>query len=101
MFEALVLVVTTLSARVLVAPLLRRVRPPAWLARARARGRPGVPVTAILGGLGLMLVLWLIGERRGVLGALLFLLWIAIPLTAFELLRTWVRRAGSVARKAE
>jgi len=48
-----------------------------------------------------MLVLWLIGERRGVLGALLFLLWIAIPLTAFELLRTWVRRAGSVARKAE
>lgn len=91
MLEALVLVITALSARILLAPLLRRLRPPAWLERARIRGRPGVPVTAILAALLLMLLLWLIGERRGLPGAVLFLFWIAAPLTAFELLIRWRR----------
>ncbi|MGH2626279.1 MAG: hypothetical protein ACRDHY_06460 [Anaerolineales bacterium] len=95
MVEAIVLVVTVLAARVLAAPLLRRVRPPAWFERLRARGRPGVPLLATLGALLLMVGLWLIGERRGLLNLLLLLLWIAAPLTAWEILRAWRRHRSS------
>jgi multisubunit Na+/H+ antiporter MnhG subunit len=95
MVEAIVLVVTVLAARVLAAPLLRRLRSPAWFERLRARGRPGMPLVATLGALVLMVGLWLIGEQRGLLNLLLLLLWIAAPLTAWEVLRAWRRRRSS------
>ncbi len=92
MLELMVLAVTVAAARLLLTPLRRRVRPPGWFVRARERGRPGVPVTTVLATLLGMGALWLIGERRGVPGALLLLFWIAIPLTAVEILLAWRRR---------
>ncbi len=72
---------------------LARGRPlPPWLERARLRGRPGVPVTAWLCAILLMTVTWLIGEQRGILGLLLWLLWIGGPLVAGWVTNLWVRR---------
>lgn len=85
-----------LTAIAIVGVLARRLargRPlPAWLERARLRGRPGVPVTAWLGAILLMTVTWLIGEQRGVLGFLLWLLWISGPLVACWLTILWLKQ---------
>jgi len=81
----------------LARPLVRGRPLPGWLERARLRGRPGVPVTAWLGAVILMTITWFIGEQRGILAFLLWLLWIAGPLVACWLTVLWVkqRRAPS------
>jgi hypothetical protein len=94
--ELLVLFVTVVAARILVAPLVRRIPSPAWYERAKLRGRPGIPITTGLGTLLLMGLFWLIGERRGVVGAVLLVLWIAVPAAAWEILRSWRRRPRGI-----
>lgn len=76
----------------LIRPTLRRRALPAWLARARARRRPGIPVTAWLLALLLMALAWWIGERRGILGFLLLATWLMAPLSAAWLTLLWIRR---------
>ena len=93
MLELVACVVLVLTAALLTAPLRRRLVLPGWLVRARERGRPGVPVTAWLTAFLVMGVCWLIGEQRGVLGALLLLLWVFAPLTAARVTVLWLRRA--------
>lgn len=97
MLELVVFVVLLLTGALLTAPLWRRLTLPDWLVRARQRGRPGVPVTAWLAAVLLMGFAWLLGERRGVLGGLLFLLWVLAPLAALGVTGLWLRRP--VARK--
>lgn len=90
--EILIYAATVALAGLLLRPVLRRLPVPAWLERARRRGRPGVPVTAWLGCLLLLGVLWLIGEFRGLAGALLFGLWVLAPITAAWITSLWLRR---------
>lgn len=92
MLELVVFVVLLLTGAVLTAPLWRRLTLPDWLVRARQRGRPGVPVTAWLAAILLMGFAWLLGERRGGLGGLLFLLWVVAPLAALGVTGLWLRR---------
>ena len=75
---------------VLSRPLLRGRSLPAWLERARLRGRPGVPVTAWLGAMLLMLLVWMIGDQRGIFALLLWLVWIGAPLLAAGITWLWV-----------
>lgn len=77
----------------LLRPWVRRRPLPAWLARARERGRPGVPVTAWLAAILLMTLAWWIGERRGLFGLLLLLVWLLAPLTAAWITALWIRRS--------
>ena len=65
---------------------------PAWLERARLRGKPGVPVTAWLLAVLLMWVTWLFGDQRGIFAFLLWLIWISGPLVACWLTWLWTRR---------
>jgi hypothetical protein len=76
----------------LVRPFFRGRPLPAWLERARLRGRPGVPVTAWLGAVVLMWLTWLIGNQRGPLALFLWLIWIGAPLVACWLTWLWLRR---------
>ncbi len=92
MLELVVFVVLLLTGAVLTAPLWRRLTLPDWLGRARQRGRPGVPVTAWLAAVLVMGFAWLLGERRGVLGGLLFLLSVLAPLAALGVTGLWLRR---------
>jgi hypothetical protein len=92
LIELLALLLTVVASRILLAPVLHRVEGPPWYQRAKARGRPGIPVVTVLGCLLLMSLAWLIGERRGLLGALMLALWIGAPLAAWEILRSWRRR---------
>ncbi|MBS1241315.1 MAG: hypothetical protein H6R40_742, partial [Gemmatimonadetes bacterium] len=93
--ELVIYLVTVALAGVLLRPLLRRLPVPEWLARARRRGRPGVPVTAWLVTLILLGVLWLTGERRGLAGALLFGLWVAGPIAAGWITSLWFGRRSA------
>jgi len=79
----------------LLRPFLRGRPLPAWLERARLRGKPGVPVSAWLGAAGLMWLVWLIGEQRGIIALLLWILWVGGPLVAVFLTALWVRRRPS------
>jgi hypothetical protein len=81
----------------LIRPFLRGRRLPAWLERARLRGRPGVPVTAWLLAVLLMWLTWLIGDQRGIPGFLLWLIWIGGPLVACWLTWIWTRRKTKTA----
>ena len=90
--ELLIYAVTAALAGALLRPVLRRLPVPGWLERARRRGRPGVPVTAWLACLVLLGVLWLIGERRGPAGAVLFGLWVVSPVAAAWITSLWLRR---------
>ena len=92
MLELVVFVVLLLTGAVLTTPLWRRLTLPDWLVRARQRGRPGVPVTSWLAALLIMGLCWLIGERRGVLGGLLLLLWVLAPMAALGVTGLWLRR---------
>ena len=91
MIELAIYLVTLVAVGVLVAPVVRRLPAPAWYLRARDRGRPGIPVVAALGSLLLLGLLWLLGEQRGVIGTGALVLWIGAPLTAFFVIRTWIR----------
>ena len=73
-------------------PLFRRLPVPDWLVQARARGRPGVPVTAWLAAFLLMGVTWLVGERRGITGLVLLGCWLAAPLAALRITLFWRRQ---------
>jgi hypothetical protein len=73
-------------------PLLRRLQPPAWLVRARARRRPGIPVTSWLAALLLMGMVWLIGDRRGILGIIGLSVWISAPMIASWVTWYWIRK---------
>jgi hypothetical protein len=90
--ELVLLVVTVLATGILVGPGLRRVPLPAWLARARERGRPGVPVSAWFVAGGLMGLCWLVGEQRGLAGLLLLLVWVGAPVMATGISALWLRR---------
>jgi hypothetical protein len=92
MLEIAALIILVTCAGWLSAPLLRRAPLPSWLARARARGRPGVPLTAWLAAGMLMALLWMIGEQQGLVGWLLLLLWVAAPLVAARISLLWLRR---------
>jgi hypothetical protein len=92
MTEPLVLVVTVIAAAFLLRPLLNRLPAPRWYVRARDRGRPGIPVTVALAAALVLAIAWTIGERRGVLGGILLILWIGAPLTAWRVFRSWYRR---------
>jgi hypothetical protein len=92
MLEITALIVLAVCAGVFSAPLFRRMAVPGWLARARARRRLGVPVTAWLAAAALMALLWVIGERQGLLGWLLLLCWVAAPLLAARISLLWLPR---------
>lgn len=92
MIEAILFAVTLVAARIVLAPLLRRLPAPAWYRRLRARHRPGVPVVTVAGTVFLMGVVWVIGARQGVAGYVLLALWVLTPLAAWEILRSWWRR---------
>jgi hypothetical protein len=81
----------------LVRPFFRGRPLPAWLERARLRGRPGVPVTAWLLAVVLMGVTWLIGDQRGIGAFILWLIWIGAPLAASWLTWLWIRRKPAAA----
>ena len=100
MLEFLLFVMTVVLVRVLTAPLVRRFPSPGWFERLRARGRPGVPVVTVAGVLVMMLILWLIGERRGVFGFLLMTFWVGTPVLAWIVLSRWWAR-DSVHRPGE
>ena len=74
---------------------------PAWLERARLRGRPGVPVTAWLGASLLMIVTWSVGDQRGILAFLLWVLWIGGPLTASWITWLWIAKSKSRSAKSK
>jgi len=76
----------------LIRPLVRGRALPAWLERARLRGKPGIPVTAWLLAVLLMWVTWLIGDQRGIIAFLLWVIWISGPLVAAWLTWLWTRR---------
>lgn len=90
MIELLAYTLTLMAVGVLAAPVVRRLAAPTWYRLARERGRPGIPVLAVGGALVLTGILWLIGERRGVFGAILLILWFGAPLTAFFVVRAWL-----------
>jgi hypothetical protein len=73
-------------------PLLRRMHIPAWLVRARARRRPGIPVTSWLAALLLMGMVWLIGDHRGILGVIGLCIWIGAPMIAGWVTWYWIRK---------
>lgn len=98
MGEAGWFLLTLAAALLLVLPLARRLPVPGWYARARQRGRPGVPVVSVLGALLLMALAWWIGERRGWFGAVLQLVWIGAPLLAVLINLDW-RRTRRAARR--
>jgi amino acid permease len=83
----------------LARPLARGRPLPSWLERARLRGKPGVPVTAWLVALLLMLLTWLIGDQREILSLFLWLIWIGAPLTAAWV--TWLWIAASKEHRAK
>ena len=87
--ELLLLALTIVAAGVVIRPLRTRVRRPQWLERARQQGRPGIPVTAWVGATLLMSLAWLIGERRGLVGVALLLVWIGAPLAALGITLSW------------
>ena len=93
MLELAILVVSVAAVVVLTRPVRRNRPVPGWLVRARARGRPGVPFLAVFGTLVVMGLAWALGERRGVLGGLLYIVWVGVPAAAFMILRYW-RKAG-------
>ena len=76
----------------LARPFFRGKSLPAWLERARLRGRPGVPVTAWFLAVLVMWLTWLAGDQRGVLALLLWSVWIGGPLIAIWLTWLWTRR---------
>jgi hypothetical protein len=78
---------------VLLRPLIRGRPLPGWLERARLRGRPGVPVSAWLGAFLLMSLAWLIGDQRGFIALLLWLVWICAPLAAAWVTWLWIARS--------
>lgn len=87
--EFLAFLATLLALRLLLNPLIRRLPAPAWYLRLRERGRPGVPVTSALGAGLLMMVVWWIGELRGIPGAILLAVWLGAPLAAWLAIRRW------------
>lgn len=92
MTELVLFILTVALTGCLLRPVLRKIPLPAWLVRARERGRPGVPLSAWLAAAAIMGLSWLIGERRGLFGLLLLLTWILAPLLAAWISLLWVRR---------
>lgn len=101
MLELFLLLLTLAILAVLLRPLVRNRPLPDWLARARARGRPGVPVTAWLVAFLVMTLARLIGEQRGILALLLWLLWVGAPLAAGAISFLWLRRAQDTEHGAQ
>ena len=78
-------------------PFLRSRQLPAWLERARLRGRPGVPVTAWILAVLLMWITWLIGDQRGIFAFLLWVIWIGGPLIASWVTWLWTKQKAKAA----
>jgi hypothetical protein len=92
--EVALYLLTVAFLGVLISPLIRRFRSPLWFQRLRERKRPGVPVLICLAGAGLMALAWMLGERRGLLGILLMLIWYGTPLVVLHILAAWRRQPG-------
>lgn len=90
--EPVIYLTTVALTAILLRPGLRRLPVPGWLARARQRGRPGVPVTAWLAALLLVAVAWMFGERRGLAGLILLGVWLLAPIGAAWVSALWLRR---------
>ena len=90
MLELLAFITALLMIGILLRPIARRRPLPAWLERARLRGRPGVPVTAWLSAVLLMFITWSIGDQRGIAAFLLWLVWIGAPLLACWTTWLWI-----------
>lgn len=92
--EIVVMGVLVIAANILLRPALRRFQAPGWALRLRNRPRPSVLVPLWAGTIGLMVVLWFVGEQRGLLNGLLLLLWVGIPLATLRLTAFLFRRSG-------
>lgn len=93
MLELILLILGVACLGLLVRPAVRRWTPPAWWVRARARRRPGIPITAWLAALLLMELIWLIGEQRNVLSFFAMVIWFGAPLTAAWITWYWLKRS--------
>lgn len=94
MLEIVVMVVLVIAANILLRPVLRRLPAPAWALRLRTQSRSQILVRVWAGAFGLMVVLWFVGEQRGLLNGLLLLLWVGVPLAALRLTAFLFRRFG-------
>jgi hypothetical protein len=90
MLELLAFFTALAMIALLVRPFLRSRRLPAWLERARLRGRPGVPVTAWLCAVGVMSLTWSLGDQHGIIAFLLWFVWIGAPLLACWITWLWI-----------
>lgn len=92
LIEIVVMFVLVIAANILLRPTLRRFQAPGWAVRLRSRPPSGVLVRVWAGALAVMVVLWFVGEQRGVLNGLLLLLWVGVPLAALRLTAFLFRR---------
>jgi hypothetical protein len=88
--EIAVMGVLVIAANILLRPTLRRFRAPGWAVRLRSRPRVLIRVWTLA--LIVMVVLWFVGEQRGLLNGLLLLLWVGVPLAALRLTAFLFRR---------
>ena len=101
MLELLAFITALAMIALLVRPVLRRRRLPAWLERARLRGRPGVPVTAWLSAVLLMFLTWSVGDQRGILAFLLWTVWIGAPIVACWITWLWIAMSKEQSAKSK
>ncbi len=94
MTEIVVMGVLVIAANILLRPVLRRFPAPAWALRLRTQTRSHILIRVWAGAFGFMVVLWFVGEQRGLLNGLLLLLWVGVPLTALRLTAFLFRRSG-------
>ena len=91
MLEFVLFAIAAGCITLLIRPFRHRFKLPEWLVRARIRRRPGIPVTSWLAALLLMEVVWLFGERRGLLGLLALAVWIGAPMLAIWVSWYWIK----------
>ena len=101
MLELLAFITALAMIALLVRPFLRSRRLPAWLERARLRGRPGVPVTAWLSAVLLMFLTWSVGDQRGFLALLLWTIWIGAPIAACWVTWLWIAMSKEQSAKSK
>lgn len=92
--EIAVMGVLVIAANILLRPTVRRFQAPGWAVRLRSRPRSRVLIRVWALTLIVMVVLWFVGEQRGLLNGLLLLLWVGVPLAALRLTAFLFRRSG-------
>jgi hypothetical protein len=101
MLELLAFVTALAMIALLVRPFLRSRSLPAWLERARLRGRPGVPVTACLSAVVVMFLTWSLGDQHGIIAFLLWFVWIGAPLIACRITWLWIATSKEQGAKSK